>query len=84
MGKGDKRTRRGKIFAGSFGKARPKPKHDRKHKAPSGDAAEKAEAKKAAPEKPAKKKPAVKKAAPKKQEETTQEEAKAEAAQEEE
>lgn len=24
MGKGDKRTRRGKIFAGSFGKARPK------------------------------------------------------------
>jgi 30S ribosomal protein S31 len=27
MGKGDKRTRRGKIFAGSFGKARPKPKN---------------------------------------------------------
>jgi 30S ribosomal protein S31 len=27
MGKGDKRTRRGKIFAGSFGKSRPKPKH---------------------------------------------------------
>lgn len=26
MGKGDKRTRRGKIFAGSFGKARQKPK----------------------------------------------------------
>ncbi len=26
MGKGDKRTRRGKIFAGSFGKARPKTK----------------------------------------------------------
>ncbi|HEX8366996.1 MAG TPA: 30S ribosomal protein THX [Pyrinomonadaceae bacterium] len=26
MGKGDKRTRRGKIFAGSFGKSRPKPK----------------------------------------------------------
>ena len=24
MGKGDKRTRRGKIFAGSFGKTRPK------------------------------------------------------------
>lgn len=23
MGKGDKRTRRGKIFAGSFGKTRP-------------------------------------------------------------
>ena len=26
MGKGDKRSRRGKIFAGSFGKTRPKPK----------------------------------------------------------
>jgi 30S ribosomal protein S31 len=26
MGKGDKRTKRGKIFAGSFGKSRPKPK----------------------------------------------------------
>ncbi len=26
MGKGDKRTRRGKIFAGSYGKARPKKK----------------------------------------------------------
>lgn len=26
MGKGDKRTRRGKIFAGSFGKSRPKSK----------------------------------------------------------
>jgi 30S ribosomal protein S31 len=26
MGKGDKRTRRGKIFAGSFGKTRPKAK----------------------------------------------------------
>jgi 30S ribosomal protein S31 len=26
MGKGDKRTRRGKIFAGSFGKTRPKHK----------------------------------------------------------
>jgi 30S ribosomal protein S31 len=24
MGKGDKRSRRGKIFAGSFGKSRPK------------------------------------------------------------
>lgn len=29
MGKGDKKTRRGKIFAGSFGKSRPKsPKKD--------------------------------------------------------
>lgn len=26
MGKGDKRTRRGKIFAGSYGKTRPKNK----------------------------------------------------------
>jgi 30S ribosomal protein S31 len=26
MGKGDKRTRRGKIFKGSFGKTRPKSK----------------------------------------------------------
>jgi len=26
MGKGDKRSRRGKIFAGSFGKSRPKNK----------------------------------------------------------
>jgi ribosomal small subunit protein bTHX len=26
MGKGDKRSRRGKIFAGSHGKTRPKPK----------------------------------------------------------
>ena len=26
MGKGDKRTKRGKIFAGSFGKSRPKTK----------------------------------------------------------
>jgi 30S ribosomal protein S31 len=29
MGKGDKRTRRGKIFAGSFGKSRPKPKNNK-------------------------------------------------------
>ncbi len=26
MGRGDKRTRRGKIFAGSFGKTRPRKK----------------------------------------------------------
>lgn len=25
MGKGDKKTKRGKIFAGSYGKSRPKP-----------------------------------------------------------
>ena len=27
MGKGDKKSRRGKIFAGSFGKTRPKKKN---------------------------------------------------------
>lgn len=26
MGRGDKKTKRGKIFRGTFGKARPKPK----------------------------------------------------------
>jgi 30S ribosomal protein S31 len=30
MGKGDKRTRRGKISAGSFGKSRPKKKNVKK------------------------------------------------------
>ena len=30
MGKGDKRTKRGKIFKGSFGKTRPKPRQVRK------------------------------------------------------
>ena len=29
MGKGDKRTKRGKIFAGSFGKTRPKKKNQK-------------------------------------------------------
>lgn len=37
MGKGDKRSRRGKIFAGSFGKSRPKSKA--KNLAPAADAA---------------------------------------------
>ncbi len=32
MGRGDKRTKRGKIFAGSFGKTRPQGK--KKHTAP--------------------------------------------------
>jgi ribosomal small subunit protein bTHX len=32
MGRGDKRSRRGKIFAGSWGKTRPKTK--KKHVAP--------------------------------------------------
>jgi 30S ribosomal protein S31 len=30
MGKGDKKTKRGKIFAKSYGKYRPKPKSARK------------------------------------------------------
>ena len=35
MGKGDRRTRRGKIYAGSFGKSRPKdPKAGKKTAAP--------------------------------------------------
>lgn len=34
MGKGDKRTRRGKIFAGSFGKTRPKHKKENVKPAP--------------------------------------------------
>ncbi len=29
MGKGDKKSRRGKIFAGSFGKTRPKKKNQK-------------------------------------------------------
>ncbi len=40
MGKGDKRSKRGKIFAGSFGNTRPKPKNNRKHKAPKEGAVE--------------------------------------------
>ena len=32
MGKGDKRTKRGKIFAGSFGKTRPKKKNNGNNK----------------------------------------------------
>ena len=43
MGKGDKRSRKGKIFAGSFGKTRPK----RKKAVPT--AAEPAQAEKPAP-----------------------------------
>ncbi len=30
MGKGDKKTKRGKIFAGSYGKSRPKKKNSSK------------------------------------------------------
>jgi 30S ribosomal protein S31 len=32
MGKGDKRTRRGKIFRGSYGRSRPKKKRHKKQK----------------------------------------------------
>ena len=31
MGKGDQRTRRGKIYRGTFGKSRPKPKKKARH-----------------------------------------------------
>ncbi|MET0292822.1 MAG: 30S ribosomal protein THX [Steroidobacteraceae bacterium] len=34
MGKGDRRTRRGKIYAGSFGKSRPKDDGAKKAAAP--------------------------------------------------
>ncbi len=30
MGKGDRRSKRGKIFRGTFGKRRPKPEKERK------------------------------------------------------
>ena len=33
MGKGDRRTRRGKIWRGSHGKTRPKPKKAKKQQA---------------------------------------------------
>ena len=42
MGKGDKRSKRGKIFAGSFGKSRPKKKNIKKA-APAAAASEKTE-----------------------------------------
>jgi 30S ribosomal protein S31 len=57
VGKGDRRTRRGKIYAGSFGKTRPK---DPKARKSPGTAAAKPAAKSAA--KPAAK-PAAKRAA---------------------
>lgn len=34
MGKGDQRTKRGKIFRGTFGKTRPKKKKKAKHQSP--------------------------------------------------
>lgn len=46
MGKGDKRSRRGKIFAGSYGKSRPK--HKKKTAAAAEAAAPKSKKKKEA------------------------------------
>ena len=40
MGKGDKRSKKGKIFAGSHGKSRPK--HKKKNVAPAGTGSESA------------------------------------------
>ena len=45
MGKGDKRSKKGKIFAGSHGKSRPK--HKKKHVAPKAGASADAAPKKA-------------------------------------
>jgi 30S ribosomal protein S31 len=62
MGRGDKRTRKGKIFAGSFGNARPA----NESKLPAGAATTEPKEKKEA--KSAEKKAAPKKAAAKKKE----------------
>lgn len=85
MGKGDKKTKRGKIFAGSYGKSRPKPNKNKKHKGPAEDGGAKPEEKKKSTAKAAEKKPVVKKAAAKKKAEKEEpKEEKKEAAQEEE
>ncbi len=47
MGKGDKRTRKGKIVAGSFGKSRPKKKNIKKAVNENTAASNKTEAKEA-------------------------------------
>ena len=47
MGKGDKRTRKGKIVAGSFGKSRPKKKNIKKAATNEAAANDKTEAKEA-------------------------------------
>ena len=81
MGKGDKKTKKGKISAGSYGISRKRKKATaivtpkaKKKVAPKKVEAEKeaAPAKKAAPKKPAAKKTTTKKAAPKKPKETTE------------
>ncbi|MDX2174090.1 MAG: 30S ribosomal protein THX [Bacteroidota bacterium] len=55
MGKGDKKTKRGKIHIGSTGVTRPKKKAAAKKSAANKAKTEKAEPKKAAPKKAAKK-----------------------------
>jgi 30S ribosomal protein S31 len=55
MGKGDKKTKRGKIHIGSTGVTRPKKKAAAKKTAANKAKVEKAEPKKAAPKKAAKK-----------------------------
>jgi len=55
MGKGDKKTKRGKIHIGSTGVTRPKKKAAAKKTATNKAKAEKAEPKKVAPKKAAKK-----------------------------
>jgi len=47
MGKGDKRTKKGKIFAGSFGKSRPKSTRKKAYVAPAADAPKATKKKKA-------------------------------------
>lgn len=47
MGKGDKRTRKGKIVAGSFGKSRPKKKNIKKAATENAAATNKTETKEA-------------------------------------
>ena len=55
MGKGDPKTRRGKIEMGTFGVVRPRKKASAKTAAPKVKAEKSASAKKAAPKKAAKK-----------------------------
>lgn len=65
MGRGDKRTRKGKIFKGSYGNSRPQRTKDAAGAATAA-APKKAKATKAKAEKPATKKAPAKKAAAKK------------------
>jgi 30S ribosomal protein S31 len=58
VGKGDRRTRRGKIYAGSFGKSRPKAPKGAKAKVAARPAVKAAPAAKPAAKAPARKKSA--------------------------